>query len=199
MNANKKEKIGILGGTFDPVHSGHLILAQELKETLGLQKVIFVPSATPPHKEGFYLSPARDRMMMTQIAIQDNPDFSLCDLEIKREGESYTIDTIKELKKLYPQQELYLLLGSDVLEELSSWKEPDKIFREVKVAIAIRPGFDTIDKRNEYVKKAKLIPISGLNISSTEIREKVKSGKSIRYLVPPEVEEFIRAKNIYKR
>ena len=193
-----KDKIGILGGTFDQIHLGHLILAQELKEEIGLQKVVFVPSANPPHKEGTYISSAGDRLMMTQIAIQGNQDFSFSDLELKREGKSYTIDTIDEFKKLYPESELYLLLGSDVLEELNSWKNPEIIFEDVKVVIAIRPGFDEIDEGNGFVKKACLININGLNISSTQIRQKVKEGKSIRYLVPPEVEELIQAKNLYR-
>jgi len=198
MQQDKKERLGILGGTFDPIHLGHLILAEELKEELGLHKVIFVPSANPPHKENPYISSAKDRLMMTKIAIQDNPNFLLSDLELKREGKSYTIDTLNEFKRLYPDSELFLLLGSDVLEEIQSWKEPDKIFEQVKVAMALRPGFDKIDLENRFVKKSILIQINGLNISSTQIREKVKAGKSIRYLVLPGVEEFVQAKNLYK-
>ncbi len=191
-------KLGIFGGTFDPIHSGHLILAEELKEELGLQKVIFVPCANPPHKENSHLSEAKDRLMMTRIAIQDNPAFILSDLELKREGKSYTIETINQFKELYPQSELYLLLGSDVLEELHLWKEPEKIFEQIKVVIAKRPGFDRIDPQNSYVKKSLVVPIDGLNISSSRIRERVKSGRSVRYLVPSGVEEFIQAKNLYK-
>lgn len=194
----REEKLAVFGGTFDPIHSGHLILAEELKEELGLQKVIFVPSANPPHKGDSDLSEAKDRFMMTRIAIQDNPAFDLSDLELKREGKSYTIETINQFKQLYPKSELYLLLGSDVLEELHLWKEPEKIFEQIKVVIAKRPGFDRIDPQNSYVKKSLVVPIDGLNISSSQIRERVKAGKSIRYLVPPGVEEFIQAKNLYK-
>ena len=194
----RKEKLGIFGGTFDPIHLGHLILAEELKEELGLQKVIFVPSANPPHKGSSVLSEAKHRFMMTQIAIQDNPAFVLSDLELKREGKSYTIETINQFKELYPQSELYLLLGSDVLEELHLWKEPEKIFEQIKVVIAKRPGFDKMYPQNSYVKKSQVISIDGLNISSSRIRERVKAGKSVRYLVPPGVEEFIQAKNLYK-
>jgi nicotinate-nucleotide adenylyltransferase len=194
----REEKLGIFGGTFDPIHLGHLILAEELKEELDLQKVIFVPSANPPHKENSHLSEAKDRLMMTQIAIQDNSAFILSDLELKRKGKSYTIETINQFKELYPQAKLYLLLGSDVLEELHLWKEPEKIFEQIKVVIAKRPGFDRIDPQNSYVKKSQVISIDGLNISSSRIRERVKSGKSVRYLLPPGVEEFIQAKNLYK-
>jgi len=198
MQKGKKERLGILGGTFDPIHLGHLILAEESREELGLHKVIFVPSAIPPHKDNPCLSSAKDRLMMAKIAVQDNPNFMLSELELKREGKSYTIDSLNEFKKLYPGSELFLLLGSDVLEELSSWREPDRIFEQVKVVIALRPGFDKIDPHNSYLKKSILIPINGLNISSSQIREKVKTGKSIRYLVPPGVEEFIQAKNLYR-
>ncbi len=197
MPKDKKDRLGILGGTFDPIHLGHLILAEQLKEWLNLKKVIFIPS-NPPHKENSLLSSAKDRLMMAKIAIKDNPDFILSDLELKREGKSYTIDTLNEFKKLYPGSELFLLLGSDVLDEIKSWKEPDKIFEEVKVVIALRPGLNKIDSQSRFVKKSLLFPIPGLNISSTQIREKVKAGKSIRYLVPPGIEEFIRAKNLYR-
>lgn len=190
--------MGIFGGTFDPIHFGHLILAEELKEELSLNKVIFVPSANPPHKENPHLSEAKDRLMMTQIAIQHNPFFVLSDLELKKGGKSYTIETVNQFKDLYPKSELYLLLGSDVLRELHLWREPKRIFEQIKVVIAKRPGFDKIDPQNSYVKKSQVIPINGLNISSTQIREKVRAGKSIRYLVPPGVEEFIQAKSLYK-
>ena len=198
MPKDKKDRLGILGGTFDPIHLGHLILAEQLKEGLNLKKVIFVPSANPPHKRNSLVSSAKDRLMMAKIAIKDNPDFILSDLELKREGKSYTVDTLSEFKKLYPDSELFFLLGSDVLDEIKSWKEPDKIFEEVKVVIALRPGFDKIDSQSRFVKKSLLFPIPGLNISSTQIREKVKAGNSIRYLVPPGIEEFIRAKNLYR-
>ncbi len=199
MQKDKKDRLGILGGTFDPIHSGHLILAEQLREGLDLKKVIFVPSANPPHKKNSLVSSAEDRLRMTQIAIKDNPFFILSDLELKREGKSYTVDTLNEFKKLYPSSELFLLLGSDVLDEIESWKEPDKIFQEVKVVIALRPGLDKIDQKNKFAQKSLSVPINGLDISSTQIREKVRAGKSIRYLVPPGIEEFIQVKSLYKK
>ena len=199
MQRDKKDRLGILGGTFDPIHSGHLILAEQLREGLDLKKVIFVPSANPPHKKNSLVSSAEDRLRMTQIAIKDNPFFILSDLELKREGKSYTVDTLNEFKKLYPRSELFLLLGSDVLDEIESWKEPDKIFQEVKVVIALRPGLDKIDQKNKFAQKSLSVPINGLDISSTRIREMVRAGKSIRYLVPPGIEEFIQVKYLYKK
>ena len=198
MPKYRKKRLGILGGTFDPIHSGHLILAEQIKEELKLQKVIFIPSANPPHKENHPISSAKDRLQMVKLAIEDNPDFIISDLELKREGKSYTIDTLSRLTKLYKGSEFFFLLGSDVVEELPTWKEPDKIFQKVKVVIALRPGFDRINPEDRFVKKSLLIPINGLNISSTQVRERIRQGKSIRYLVPAGVEEFIQSKNLYR-
>jgi nicotinate-nucleotide adenylyltransferase len=198
MSKNRKKRLGILGGTFDPIHSGHLILAEQLKEELKLQKVIFIPSANPPHKVNHPISPAKDRMKMVKLAIRDNPDFLISDLELKRKGKSYTIDTLTRFAKLYQDSELFFLLGSDAIDELPTWKEPYKIFQKVKVVVALRPGFDRIDPENRFVRRSLVVPINGLNISSTQIREKVRIGKSIRYLVPPGVEKFIRSKRLYR-
>lgn len=198
MPRYRKKRLGILGGTFDPIHSGHLILAEQLKEELKLQKVIFIPSANPPHKENYFVSSAKDRLKMVKIAIRDNPDFLISDIELKREGKSYTIDTLTQLKKLYKDYGLFFLLGSDAIDELPTWKEPDKIFQKVKVVVALRPGFNRIDPENRFVRRSLVVPINGLNISSTQIREKIRIGKSIRYLVPPGVEKFIRSKRLYR-
>jgi nicotinate-nucleotide adenylyltransferase len=198
MPKDRKRRLGVLGGTFDPIHSGHLILAEQLKEELRLEKVIFIPSANPPHKENHSISSAKDRLQMVRIAIQDNPDFSISDLELKRKGKSYTIDTLTQLQRLCRGSELFFLLGSDVIDEFPTWKEPDTIFQKVKVVIALRPGFDRINPENRFVKKSLMVPISGLNISSTQIRKRVRTGKSIRYLVPPGVEQFIRSKKLYR-
>ena len=198
MPKDRKKRLGILGGTFDPIHSGHLILAEQLKEELKLQKVIFIPSANPPHKENCPISSAKDRLQMVKIAIRDNPDFLISDIELKRKGKSYTIDTLTRIVKLYKDSELFFLLGSDAINELQDWKEPEKIFQKVKVVIALRPGFDRINPENRFVKRSLLIPINGLNISSTQVRERVRQGKSIRYLVPQGVEEFIQSKNLYR-
>lgn len=198
MPRDRKKRLGILGGTFDPIHSGHLILAEQLKDELKLKKVIFIPSANPPHKVNHPISPAKDRMKMVKMAIRDNPDFLISDIELKRKGKSYTIDTLTRFVKLYKDSELFFLLGSDAIDELSTWKEPDKIFQKVKVVIALRPGFDMIDPKNRFVKKSHLMHINGLNISSSLIREKIRKGKSIRYLVPPGIEKFIQSKKLYR-
>lgn len=194
----KKKRFGFLGGTFDPIHSGHLILAQQLMEKFQLDKVIFIPSAAPPHKDDKSVSPAHHRLEMTRAAVEDNPQFEISGIELKREGKSYTIDTIRELKKLHPHSDFFLLAGSDVLTEFDTWKDPDKIFREIKVIIGVRPGYDIIESDNKFFKKSIIAEINGLHVSSTQIRQKVREGKSIKYLVPLRVEEYIKAKGLYK-
>lgn len=193
-----KRRIGFLGGTFDPIHLGHLILAQQLLEQFQLEKVLFIPSAAPPHKDEISVSPTRYRFEMTKMAIEDNRLFEVSDIELKRKGISYTIDTIKELKELYPDSDLYLLAGSDVLTEFDTWKDPDRIFEQAKVVLGIRPGYDKVDLDSKFFGKSIMVEISGLHVSSTQVRHRVREGKSIKYLVPLKVEEYIKAKELYK-
>lgn len=197
QNARKK-KIGILGGTFDPIHLGHLVLAEQVKEKLKLDQVIFIPCLRSPHKTRQKLSPAQDRFRMTRLALEDNSGFSVSDIELKRKGLSYTVDTLRELKKLHPHSQIYFLTGSDVVHELDAWKHPEQIYRLAKVVIATRPGFDEFDRRNRFAKKSIVVPITGIGVSSSEIRQRVKKGKSITYLVPSRVEDYIKKKKLYR-
>lgn len=192
-----KKRLGVLGGTFDPIHLGHLVLAEQVREKLQLEKVIFIPSASPPHKTEQKLSPAEDRFEMTKLALDGNPHFSVSDIELKREGPSYTVETLRELKKLYKNSEIYFLTGSDVLEEIKDWKDPEEIYELAKIVIGVRPGFDKFDPKNHFVQKSIIFNITGIDISSTQIREKVRKGESIKYLVPSKVEEYIKKKNLY--
>lgn len=192
------EMIGIFGGTFDPPHLGHLVLALELAEKLKLDGVIFIPSAKPPHKSTVEVSLAKHRFQMTEEAIKGNRLFSISDIELKRSGPSYTVDTIKELKQKHPHSELFFLTGSDILDEILTWKEPQEIYRSIKVVIGLRPGFDKINPTNPFAQKSQIIEITSLDISSTRIKDKVRSGKSIRYLVPPKVEHYIRHHKLYQ-
>jgi nicotinate-nucleotide adenylyltransferase len=194
----QKKKIGILGGTFDPIHLGHLVLAEQVKEKLGLDKVIFIPSASPPHKSKRKLSPAKDRFHMTKLALESNSTFLVSDIELKRKGLSYTVETLKQLKKQYPDSEIYFLTGSDVLDEIHTWKNPEQIYKLAKVVIAIRPGFDSFDSKNHFAKKSMIVPITSVDISSTQIRERVKKEQSIKYLVPAKVEEYIKKKRLFR-
>jgi nicotinate-nucleotide adenylyltransferase len=194
-----KRRIGILGGTFDPMHLGHLVMAEQVREKLRLDRIIFVPSANPPHKTRRKLSSVRDRWEMTRLGIEGNSKFLVSDLELKRRGLSYTIDTLKQLKKLYPGQEIYFLTGSDVLDEIQTWKEPEQIYKQAKVVIAIRPGFDRFDTENWFAKKSIIVPITGIDVSSSQVRAKARKGESIRYLVPAKVEEYINRKKLYRK
>ncbi len=193
------KRIGILGGTFDPVHWGHLVLAEQARLKLKLNQVIFIPCFRPPHKRGRKLSPAIDRLRMIRLALEGNPFFSVSEIELKRKGFSYTVDTLRQLKKLHPDSGIYFLTGSDVVNELNTWRDPEEIYRLAKVVIAVRPGFDRYDPQNDFVKKSIMVKITGVDISSSQIRERVKKGQSIRYLVPAEVEEYIKNKKLYRR
>jgi nicotinate-nucleotide adenylyltransferase len=194
-----KRRIGILGGTFDPIHLGHLVMAEQVKEKLRLDRVILIPSSKPPHKTKQKLSPAKDRIEMTRLGVEGNPKFLVSELELKRKGLSYTIDTLQQLKVLYPEREIYFLTGSDVLDEIQTWKEPEQIYKQAKVVIAIRPGFDRFDPENRFAKKSIIVPIAGVDVSSSRIRMKVRKGESIRYLVPTKVEKYINKKKLYRR
>ena len=191
------KKIGILGGTFDPIHTGHLVLADELREKLKLERVIFIPSASPPHKTEHELSSAAHRFEMTKLAIKGNSHFYVSDIELKREGLSYTVETLRKLKELYKDSEIYFLTGSDVLDEITTWKESDEIYRLAKMVIGIRPGFDEFDPEDHFAKRSIILRITGVNVSSSHIREKVAKSESIKYLVPSGVEEYIRRKHLY--
>ena len=187
-------RIGILGGTFNPIHTGHLILAEETREKIGLEKVIFVPAYLPPHKDDSDIVQAEHRLTMVKLAIRGNPDFEVSDLEIKRDGRSYTIDTLKELKVIYPREELYFIIGSDLLEYLDEWKDLDEIIKLVKFIVATRPGY-ALDK---IPSRITTIPIRAVDISGFEIRKAIRENKSFRYLVPQAVYDYIKKERLYR-
>jgi len=187
-------KIGILGGTFNPVHLGHLILAEEVRENLGLDRIIFVPANIPPHKNASDIASAKERFNMLKFAVSNNKYFCVSDLEIKRSGPSYTIDTIKELKRIYPEDELYFITGSDLLKYLNEWKDLSEIIKLVKFVVATRPGYP-LEKIPSYIQT---IAIRAVDISAFEIREAVKQKKSFRYLVPESVFKYINKKRLYR-
>jgi nicotinate-nucleotide adenylyltransferase len=187
-------KIGILGGTFNPIHIGHLILAEEAREKLGLDKVIFVPAYQPPHKDNSDIAQAGARFTMIKLAIKGNKNFEVSDIEIKRNGRSYTIDTIKEFKLKYPKDDLYFIIGSDLLKYLNDWKDLGEIIKMVKFIVATRPGYP-LEKIPSYIKT---IPIRAVDVSGFEVRECIEENKSFRYLVPEAVCDYISRKGLYK-
>jgi nicotinate-nucleotide adenylyltransferase len=187
-------KIGILGGTFNPVHLGHLILAEEAREKLGLDKIIFVPANLPPHKDNGDIAAGSLRLEMLKLAIKDNKYFDVSDIEINRQGRSYTIDTIREFNQKYPSDELYFIIGSDLLKYLDAWKDLNEINTMVKFIAATRPGYP-LEKIPAYIRT---LGIRAVDVSGFEVRRCIKENKSFRYLVPESVFNYINKKGLYK-
>jgi len=187
-------RIGILGGTFNPVHIGHLILAEEAREKLGLDKVIFIPTALPPHKDNVNIAPAADRLKMLELATKSNKYFAVSDIEIKRKGRSYTIDTLKALKDKYKKDELYFIIGSDLLKYLNEWKDLSQILKMVEFIAATRPGY-ALEQIPPYIQT---LPIRAVDVSGFEVRQCVNQGKSFGYLVMDKVFDYIKRKKLYK-
>lgn len=194
--------IGIMGGTFDPVHYGHLILAQQAKEILELEKVLFVTAASPPHKAGKTVTSASDRHEMVKLAIMDNKSFEPSDVELRRKGVSYTVLTLEQMAKERPNDRLFLLLGADEAKIYTEWYRPERIADLAQVVVANRPGLEVDDVLSSLPKdlsdKIVSLKIPGVDISSSDIRARVASGKSIKYLVPPSVAHFIGLRGLYR-
>lgn len=187
-------KIGILGGTFNPIHIGHLILAEEAREKVGLEKIIFVPTYLPPHKNNSHIAPAPDRFRMIKEAIKSNRCFCVSDIEIRRKGRSYTIDTLRALQKQYPKDEFYFISGSDLLKYLDEWKDLSEILKMVKFIVATRPGYP-LEKIPSYIST---VSIRAVDVSAFEIRQAAANNKSFRYLVPEAVYNYIIKRKLYR-
>jgi len=205
---NSEIRIGIMGGTFNPPHYGHLQAAETARECLRLNKVIFVPSGKPPHKDSREVAGSEDRYNMVVAAIKNNPWFEASRIEIDREGPSYSVDTLRELKKIYGEKaKFYFIIGSDIVNELTTWKEYEKLFRLCEFVEVTRPEthMAAIPERSEEIKKLieegklKISTIRSplLEISSSDIRERVAQGRSIRYIIPPGVKDYIEKRGLY--
>ncbi len=187
-------RIGILGGTFNPIHIGHLILGEEALWKLNLDKVIFVPVYLPVHKEEEVILDAQHRLKMALLATEGNPKFEVSKIEIDSKQKSYSVDTLKEFRKQYgPGAELFFITGSDSLKELVSWKKIDEIFKLSRFIVAERPGFP-IEKIPDEIQT---VIITEIEVSSSEVRKRLKEKKSIRYLVPDKVREYIENNRLY--
>ncbi len=200
-------RIGILGGTFNPIHLGHLIMAQDAMEGFELSKVLFVPCDRPPHKSPAELAPAVHRVAMIEKAIGGNPCFELLDIEIRRGGTTYTVDTLKILLQTYPNDELFFIVGSDVLPELHTWHKIEEIVAMCRIITVMRPGFDIKKVEPEDLKidikyASKILEDAicahQVNISSSDIRYRAAEGMSLRYIVPPAVEVYIKENCLYR-
>jgi nicotinate-nucleotide adenylyltransferase len=187
-------RVGILGGTFDPPHNGHIAIARAALTELSLDKVIFIPARIPPHKTKRIIAAAEDRVNMLQLEIGRYPDFEISRIELDRPGPSYTADTLQELRALYPETELILLMGADNVSEIEGWHEPERIAALAVLAAANRPKFNPGGK---YADRVVYFEMPPTDISSTEIRNRIKAQKPITDLVPPEVEDYIIKRGLY--
>ncbi len=201
----QNKKIGIMGGTFNPIHLGHLLLAEEAKTQVGLDEILFMPSGCSYMKEESSILSAKERIKMTALAIEDNPSFSLSTLETEREGATYTYETLMLLKEQNPQNEYYFILGADNLFSIEKWKNPQLIFENCILIAAVRGDKDIIqvkEKADLLTEKfgAKVILLSErmVDISSTEIRERIKQGLSVRYMIPQKVFSYIEKYKLYQ-
>lgn len=192
-----KMKIGILGGSFDPIHKGHLILARESEKQFKLDKILFVPALIPPHKKHDHLlSPAPLRARMVEIAIQGNPQWELCDAELTRQGISYTVDTLRELGKRYPPpHELFFIAGADSFLDLEEWKDPEEILKLAQWIVAPRPSYSLPDKLPSRFHWLKIPPLA---LSATELRRKLERGEDVSEWVPEKVRDYLEREKVYR-
>jgi nicotinate-nucleotide adenylyltransferase len=188
-------KIGIFGGTFDPPHLGHLIVAQDAYEALALDRVLFVPAAAPPHKLDLTLTDAALRARMVEAAISGDSRFGISDVELRRSGPSYMADTLRILQEEDPSAELHLLLGADQFGELHTWRSPGDIARLAHLVLLSREGIEQVSPGIDVPYES--IPVTRIDLSATDIRARSAAGKSIRYLVPEAVEDIIWQERLY--
>lgn len=197
-------RIAIIGGAFDPVHFGHLAAAQTVYENFDVEKVVLMPLGDAPHKD-VSKTPARQRYEMVREAVRDNPAFAVSDMEVKRSGKTYTVDTVREIKAINPQIDIYFVMGADELEAIDSWKSPDILFSLCRVIAVSRPGYNTqklVEKigevKEKYGGEASFLEVPSLDISSSDLRNRIKTGRSVKYLIPREAEEYIEKHDLYK-
>lgn len=191
-------RIGLFGGTFDPPHVGHLALAEWARSHLSLERIVFMPAGTPPHKLRRVLTPVRHRLAMTRLAVRGNRAFTVSTLEARRAGPSFTVDTLAALARLHPGSRLYLLMGADSLDEFSTWHEPKRILRLATLVVASRPGARATGKRR-LPGKVVWLDNPRLEVSSSVLRAELRAGRPVRYLVADAVERYVRRHRLYRR
>lgn len=195
------KRYGVFGGAFNPVHTAHLIIAEDVRQQMHLDKVLFIPYSNPPHKNSEELLKPEQRLQMLRLAIEGNRFFEISEIEIHTiNSKTYTVDTLMKLRELYKSDgvKLYLIIGLDNLIELHTWKDPGKLFMLSEVVVLNRPGYFIQSVENEYSRRVVYIPAPNIDISASDIRHKIREKKSIKYLVPEKVEKFIVENNLYK-
>lgn len=187
-------RIGVLGGTFDPPHVGHLIVASDACDALRLDRLLFIPAAAPPHKPGRVEATPAQRMEMVHAAIAGDARFEADDVELRRDGASYSVDTLRVLRERYPAAELFFILGADQIRDFHTWREPGEVARLATLAAVARAG----DELPALGYEPTPVPVTRIDVSSTDIRTRVREGRSIRYLVPVAVIEMIERYGLYR-
>ena len=197
-------RLGVFGGTFNPIHFGHLHIAQEFARLLALDRVLLIPTSVPPHKEVPDLAPASDRFELCRLAVRDHPFCRVSDTELRRGGKSYTADTLQGLAQEYPGTHLFLLMGEDMFLTLQDWREPERIWAAADICVAPRSQgirdelYEQQDRLEALGARVHLCPIEFLPVSSTMVRQAVREGKSLAGLVPPPVGHYIRERGLYR-
>jgi nicotinate-nucleotide adenylyltransferase len=201
----ESRKIGILGGTFDPIHNAHLLLGEAAREQFGLDRIIFIPNNLAHHINRNDVSSGDTRYQLVKMAISDNPYFTCSRLEIDKPEGSYTVDTINDLKMMYPGDELYLILGGDSVMGIDTWYRSDELLKSCIILTAVRAGDDlaSLDKKRQeladrFGADVRLLNFNRIDISSTDIRQRVRTGRSVRYLMPDACIEFMCIKGLYR-
>jgi len=199
-------KIGILGGSFNPIHNGHLTLAEGVRDALGLERVLFIPARVPPHKADRELTDATHRAAMVRHAVYTNPRFVMSDIELQREGPSFTIDTVREFRRTHPDDEFYFIIGADTVSELPMWKDIEDLGKLCTIVVGARPSssdalFGDVEGQlsGELLRSLKehYVQTPLVEISSTDIRQRVREGRTIRHFVPQAVLDYLRTHSLY--
>ncbi len=189
-------RLGIMGGTFDPIHHGHLVAASEVQSLLDLDEVVFVPTGQPWQKAEKHVSPAEHRYLMTVVATASNPRFTVSRVDIDRDGPTYTIDTLRDIKAQRPDDELFFITGADALAQILSWKDADELFRLARFIGVTRPGYE-LSEAGLPADRVDLQEVPAMAISSTDCRERVADGEPVWYLVPDGVVQYINKYGLY--
>jgi len=197
-------RLGLFGGTFDPIHLGHLILAEQCREALGLEKIWFIVAGEPPHKRGVERTSVAHRLEMVRLAIAGNPALEVSDIEAKRSGPSYSVETLAEIKAQRPDDALYFLIGADSLVDLPTWRDPEGIARLASIVVVNRPGVDApalagpLPTFGPDALPLQSVTIPPIGIASRDLRERLSAGRSVRYQIPRAVEAYIDAHGLYR-
>lgn len=198
-------RIGILGGTFNPIHYGHLTLGEWARDALELDQVWIIPTGVSYMKDQGEIVSAGDRLQMAELAVCDNAGFQCLDIEIRQKGHTYSYETLERLKAMYPEDELYFIVGADCLFTIETWKNPEQLLQSCILVAAVRENVDLSEMRSKkedlekrFHGKVILLPFLKMSLSSTEIRQRIRQGKSVRYLIPEKVLLYIEEKGLYR-